>query len=246
MTIPVHELADLAGDLAGKFALEPLLERILINAAQLLHCSSGSICTIDEDARAYRKEVDLDVGCRSGEIFSLDEGVTGAVARVGGAVTFCRYSSVPGGHLLSDDIRFSRAVLGVPIRLRSSLIGAFMVFGDDADRQFTDDDVHLLELFAIHAAVAIANSMLIADGDRVRIPRETEPDPAGAARDESLTARERQVRALVERGWPNKHIAAELAISLKTVEKHVGGILRKTGAGNRTELASLARVRVRG
>jgi DNA-binding CsgD family transcriptional regulator len=246
MTIPVRELADLAGDLAGKFALEPLLERILINAARLLHCSSGSICTIDENARAYRKEVDLDVGCRSGEIFSLDEGVTGAVARAGGAVTFSRYSAVPGGHLPSDDIRFSRAVLGVPIRLGSSLIGAFMVFGDAADRQFTDDDLHLLELFAIHAAVAIANSMLIADGDRVRIPRQTAPDPASAARDAALTARERQVRALVERGWPNKHIAAELAISLKTVEKHVAGILRKTGATNRTELASLARMRVWG
>jgi len=246
MTIPVHELADLAGDLAGKFALEPLLERILINAAQLLHCSSGSICTIDENARAYRKEVDLDVGCRSGEIFSLDEGVTGAVARVGGAVTFCRYSSVPGGHLLSDDIRFSRAVLGVPIRLGSSLIGAFMVFGDDADRQFTDDDVHLLELFAIHAAVAIANSMLIDDGDGVRIPRQPAPDPARVARDGALTARERQVRALVEKGWPNKHIAAQLAISPKTVEKHVAGVLRKTGAANRTELASLARTRVWG
>ena len=46
-----------------------------------------------------------------------------------------------------------------------------------------------------------------------------------------LTAREKQVRALVERGLPDKQIAADLQISVKTVEKHVGAILRKTGCG---------------
>jgi DNA-binding NarL/FixJ family response regulator len=55
--------------------------------------------------------------------------------------------------------------------------------------------------------------------------------------DDHLTAREREVRALVERGLPDKQIAAELDISAKTVEKHVGAILRKTGAANRTMLA---------
>lgn len=245
MTIPLVALADLAGDLAGEFAIEPLLERILRNAAKLLGCTSGSICTIDESARVYRKEVDLDVGCRSGEVFSLDEGVTGAVVRAGGAVSFRHYSAVPGGHISSDDIRYSRAVLGVPIGLKSSLIGAFMVFGNDADRQFTDDDVRLLELFAIHAAVALANSMLVTgeagdSGDSERQDPDGWSQPSPGPR---LTSREREVRALVERGWQNKHIAAELDISLKTVEKHVGGILRKTGASNRTELAAQARAR---
>ena len=53
-----------------------------------------------------------------------------------------------------------------------------------------------------------------------------------------LTEREKQVKRLVERGLPDKHIAAELRISVKTVEKHVGAVLRKTGARNRTELAA--------
>jgi DNA-binding CsgD family transcriptional regulator len=232
MTLPIVALAHLASDLAGEFALEPLLERILRNAAQLLGCTSGSICTIDESARVYRKEVDLDVVCRSGEVFSLDEGVTGAVVRAGSTVSFRHYSAVPGGHLRSDDARYSRAVLGVPIRLKSSLVGAFMVFGENADREFTEEDAHLLELFAIHAGVALANSMLVTGAaERAFAPV---PDPR-------LTARERQVRSLVERGWPDKRIAAALGISVKTVEKHVGGILRKTGASNRTELAALAR-----
>ena len=58
--------------------------------------------------------------------------------------------------------------------------------------------------------------------------------------DDPLTAREREVRALVEQGLPDKQIATALGISVKTVEKHVGAILRKTGAANRTVLAGQA------
>jgi DNA-binding CsgD family transcriptional regulator len=229
-------LADYAGDLAGQFALDPLLERILRNAIALLGCDSGSICTIDESARLYRKEVDLGVGCRSGEVFPLDEGVTGAVVRAGGPVTFERYSSVPGGHIRAGDTRHSRAVIGVPIRLKSTLIGAFVVFGSDESRIFDETDAELLGLFAVHAAVAIANSSLhlSALAGREAWAANTVTGTDG------LTPREREVRGLVEQGMQDKQIASALGISFKTVEKHVGNILRKTGARNRTQLASFA------
>ena len=40
---------------------------------------------------------------------------------------------------------------------------------------------------------------------------------------------------LLERGATDREIAEALTISVKTVEKHVGSILRKTGAQNRTQ-----------
>jgi DNA-binding NarL/FixJ family response regulator len=55
-----------------------------------------------------------------------------------------------------------------------------------------------------------------------------------------LTTREAQVRGLVEQGLQDKQIATQLGISVKTVEKHVGAVLRKTGAPNRTALARLS------
>jgi DNA-binding NarL/FixJ family response regulator/signal transduction histidine kinase len=55
--------------------------------------------------------------------------------------------------------------------------------------------------------------------------------------EEALTEREHEVRKLVERGLPDKRIATLLGISVKTVEKHVGAVLRKTGSANRTALA---------
>jgi DNA-binding NarL/FixJ family response regulator len=68
----------------------------------------------------------------------------------------------------------------------------------------------------------------------------------GDAGEPALTARERQVRGLMEQGLPDKAIAERLVLSVKTVEKHAGAVLRKTGARNRAELAALAgRVRLR-
>jgi DNA-binding NarL/FixJ family response regulator len=55
----------------------------------------------------------------------------------------------------------------------------------------------------------------------------------------SLTPREREVTALASQGLPDRLIAERLHISAKTVEKHVGSALRKTGAHNRTELAGM-------
>lgn len=55
-----------------------------------------------------------------------------------------------------------------------------------------------------------------------------------------LTDREREVRSLMEQGVPDKLIAERLVLSVKTIEKHAGAVLRKTGARNRTELAALA------
>jgi len=63
---------------------------------------------------------------------------------------------------------------------------------------------------------------------------------AGAAPRDPLTEREQEVRRLVEQGLQDKQIASRLGISVKTVEKHVGAVLRKTGSANRTSLAHRA------
>ncbi|MCU7727613.1 LuxR C-terminal-related transcriptional regulator [Actinoplanes sp. KI2] len=55
--------------------------------------------------------------------------------------------------------------------------------------------------------------------------------PAGPA---PFTAREADVLELLRQGLTYREIASRLALSPKTVEKHVGAIMRKTGAKNRT------------
>jgi len=55
-----------------------------------------------------------------------------------------------------------------------------------------------------------------------------------------LTAREREVLELVVTGKSNKQMAAELQISIKTVEAHRAKIMRKLQVHSLAELVSLA------
>jgi DNA-binding CsgD family transcriptional regulator len=55
-----------------------------------------------------------------------------------------------------------------------------------------------------------------------------------------LTARERDVVALLASGGSNRTIAASLVLSERTVEYHVANVLAKIGAANRTEAAMWA------
>lgn len=56
-----------------------------------------------------------------------------------------------------------------------------------------------------------------------------------------LTEREREVLALLAQGLTNREIGTRLFLSAKTVEHHVGAILRKLGVKTRTEAAARAR-----
>lgn len=60
---------------------------------------------------------------------------------------------------------------------------------------------------------------------------------------EPLTPRETEVLQLLAQGLPNKEIAQELTISVRTVKFHVSSLLGKLDAGNRTEAVAAARAR---
>jgi DNA-binding NarL/FixJ family response regulator len=87
------------------------------------------------------------------------------------------------------------------------------------------------------AVLAVARGETVMSGpaaDRLYAHLNSPPDAF------DFTDREREVLALLERGAPDREFAETLGISVKTVEKHVGSILRKSGAHNRTQAAVMA------
>ena len=56
---------------------------------------------------------------------------------------------------------------------------------------------------------------------------------------ETLSAREKDVARYLAHGVSNKEIAKALGLEVVTIKKHVGKILRKLGARNRTQAAIL-------
>jgi DNA-binding NarL/FixJ family response regulator len=89
----------------------------------------------------------------------------------------------------------------------------------------------------------------VAEGDAVFSPRlagfvldafaEAAPDAADPELDQ-LTPREREVLRHIARGYMYKEIAQRLEISVKTVEAHVGAVLRKLQLSSRHELSRWA------
>ena len=67
------------------------------------------------------------------------------------------------------------------------------------------------------------------------------PDATSSGIVDPLTSRELEVLEMLAAGRSNQAIAGELVVTLDTVKKHVGHVLAKLGAANRTEAVARAR-----
>jgi DNA-binding CsgD family transcriptional regulator/type II secretory pathway predicted ATPase ExeA len=107
--------------------------------------------------------------------------------------------------------------------------------GDGAARRRALDQLY--ELGAAPAAAIVARSL------RARGARGLRRGPRRTTRDNpaNLTPREVEVLGLVEQGLRNRQIADRLFVSAKTVDHHVGAILRKLGVHTRGEAGAAAR-----
>jgi len=56
----------------------------------------------------------------------------------------------------------------------------------------------------------------------------------------ALTAREKELLKLLVSGLSNKQVAAQLGISIKTVENHRAHLMEKTGAANAADLVRMS------
>ncbi len=92
----------------------------------------------------------------------------------------------------------------------------------------------------LRAAVrtAASGALVLDEAISRRLTRRWRAGPGTAA--PALTARELEVLRLIARGLPNKQIASQLGLGLRTVESHVSSVLGKLGLASRTEAALYA------
>jgi two-component system, NarL family, response regulator NreC len=98
------------------------------------------------------------------------------------------------------------------------------------------------DLVAAIKVVAEGNVFLYSSLARFLIKDMAERSAAAAesSTEEVLTAREREVLALIAEGYTNREIAEALVISIKTVERHRENIMAKLDMHNRVELVKYA------
>ncbi|MFJ4969318.1 helix-turn-helix transcriptional regulator, partial [Streptomyces sp. NPDC088755] len=72
---------------------------------------------------------------------------------------------------------------------------------------------------------------------RTRQPARKGRPPGRPSHTDQLSPREAEVAQLASSGLTNREIAATLHLSPRTVEQHIAGAMRKTGALSRRDLA---------
>lgn len=102
-------------------------------------------------------------------------------------------------------------------------------------------DAYLTKPFEPEELIAVVNGILTrverTHSQIARLVGAAEPEAPLSFQDEALTEAENRVALAVSRGLSNKEIAAELEISVRTVENHISHILDKKEFSNRVEIA---------
>jgi DNA-binding CsgD family transcriptional regulator len=209
-------LDEVVADVHGDLRLAPVLRRLLRHTSRLAGSAAGSVSLIDAAAGRYVKAAEHGLFCRLGDTFPLDEGATGRAFGRRRPVVIPEYGRLRAGHLAGTDPARRGPAAAVPIWWRGDVIAVSVTFAPRGGT-FTTRVVDDLEALTQTAAVAIVRADL--------------RDPPVAT---PFTGRERQVLGLLRNGLTYKEIATRLGLSPKTVEKHVGAVMRKTGTSNRT------------
>jgi signal transduction histidine kinase/ligand-binding sensor domain-containing protein len=164
-------------DITAELELSSLLQAIVERAAGLLDATGGEFGLYDETSQELRIAASHNLGeDYVGTRHRLGVGAMGRVAQTGESLIIEDYRSWEGalaeyGHV--------HATLATPLKVGGRLVGVFTTVTTDPERRFTAADLHLLDLFAQQAAIAIENARLYEQaqqlaviGERQRLARD--------------------------------------------------------------------------
>jgi len=161
-------LRQTALDITARLDITALLEAIVRRATELLKAKGGGIYLYDPTRQELT--VAVDYGLRRsfvGTTLKVGEGMAGRVVQTGEPMIVDDYRTWPGrSKKFADDI--FTAVVEVPLKWQDKVIGVLAIVDEAEERVFTEDDAHLLSLFADQAAIAIENARLFEEAERLR------------------------------------------------------------------------------
>lgn len=182
-------LNEVTQQLTSTLELEPLLQKILLSATDLLDCEAGSLLLVDEQSG------ELVFQATSGPVAEdfLHKRLPPGTGVVGKAVTTRQPVIVNDVQKSSDWFQkpdqqtgfTTRAMLAVPLMVEGEVTGVIEVINKKDGSPFSQDDVNLVSTFAGQASVAVKNARLF-----------TMTDQALSARVEELSVMQRIDREL--------------------------------------------------
>ncbi len=147
-------------------ALEPVLEKIVLEAARVSHCENVKLLLVDKESQLLRIGVLRGMTLADGFPMPIGTGLSGHVAKTGEILYVPDTGSGQGGVLAAQDRQPGmRTYLGLPIKARGEVLGV-LAFNTVEPREYRPEELAYLTAFADQAAVAIENAHLYAEVQR--------------------------------------------------------------------------------
>ncbi len=183
------KLNEVGRSLTSTLDLNPLLNRIMNSAVEILNCEAGSLIMIDENTRELVFKVT--VGPTASDISDTrlppGTGLVGQVAETGQPVMLNNAEDLQNWIDEADRQTgfLTRDFLAVPMKVKESTIGVIEVINKLDGAPFTQDDLEVLSTFTSQAAISVENARLY-----------TQTDEALSARLEEMSVMQRIDREL--------------------------------------------------
>ncbi|MBI3158989.1 MAG: GAF domain-containing sensor histidine kinase [Chloroflexi bacterium] len=161
----LERLIEVSRDLSGMLDLEPLLQTIVAEAADLTNSQEASILLANPERNALEfVAAPWHKRDRLSQIpVPLDGSIAGQVLQLGEPVLVPDVQNDPR-HFADVDLYTdfkTTSILAVPMTFQAKTIGVLTAVNKLGDGRFTQEDTYILETLASQAAVAINNANLL-------------------------------------------------------------------------------------
>ncbi len=158
----LEALSDAVGAVAGVLDVESVLQRIVDRVRALVGARYAALGTVGDRRRI---ESFITSGITTAERLRLGpppegHGLLGLIVTEGRSFRIPDISAHPASYGFPPGHPPMRSLLGVPVRVKNRTIGNLYLTDKVDAREFTADDQRLVELFALHAGIAIENARL--------------------------------------------------------------------------------------
>ena len=177
----LHALDRATRAIAGELDVDRVLQQIVDSVRDLVGARYAALGTFDVRGRIERfitSGISDEVRQRIGPL-PQGHGLLGTIIRDGATLRIPDIAGHPDSYGFPPEHPRMRSLLGVPIRVSGQAVGNFYLTEKQAAPEFTENDQELVEMFALHAAIAIQNARLHQDvkylavvDERMRISRD--------------------------------------------------------------------------
>jgi signal transduction histidine kinase len=159
----VEALSDAVGAVAGVLEVESVLQLIVDRVRALVGARYAALGILADDRRHIERFLTSGITDEQRRLLGAlpqGHGLLGLIITEGRSLRIPHIAEHPASYGFPAHHPPMTSLLGVPVRLKNRTIGNLYLTDKIATEEFSEDDQRLVELFALHAAIAIENARL--------------------------------------------------------------------------------------